>query len=50
MLDKLGRKFLCCVGDAFPRVFFDLGCNKIARRSGGFTSTWRRQRACERIV
>ena len=33
--DKLGRKFLRCVGDAFPWVFFDLGCNKIARRSGG---------------
>jgi hypothetical protein len=23
--DKLSRKFLCDVGDAFPGVFFDVG-------------------------
>lgn len=33
--DKLSRKFLCDVGDAFPGVFFDVGCNQIACRSDG---------------
>jgi hypothetical protein len=28
---KLGRKFLCCFGDAIPWVFFNLDCNQIAR-------------------